>query len=76
MFLHISTKSTNTYNWKHPATIGGSPGHAAIIEHSSINVYLSAAHNLNIASENHHHFTIDSLPQMVLNGIKREQAKN
>ena len=61
---------------KHPATVWGSPGHATIIEHSSINIYLSAAHNLHINSESHHHFKIESLHSMVLNGIKGEEATN
>ena len=73
-FLHISTKSTNTYHRKHPATVSSLPGHATIIEHSAINIYLSAACNLHVTSENHHHFTIESLPLMVLSGIKIEQA--
>ena len=46
------------------------------LSHTSIKVYLSAVRNLHVTSGNHHHFTKQLTPrlQMVLNGIKREQA--
>ena len=50
-FLYINTKSTDIYHWKNPATISSSLGYATFIEHSSINVYLSAVCNLHIISE-------------------------
>ena len=44
--------------------------------HTPIKVYLSTVCNLHITSENHHHFTRQCTLhfQIVLNGIKREQA--
>ena len=50
-FLHIGTKSINAYHRKHPANVWGFPSYATIIEHLSISIYLSAAHNLHINSE-------------------------
>ena len=73
-FLHIGTKSTNAYHHRHPATVWCSPSYATNIEHSSVNVYLSAACNLHATSESHHHFKIYSLLRMVPSGIKRKQA--
>ena len=49
--LHTGTKSNNAYHHKHSATAWGSPSYGTIIEHSSINVYLSAAHHLHVTSE-------------------------
>ena len=49
--LHINTKSTNIYHRKSLATVSGSLNHATFIEHSLINIYLSAAHNLHVTSE-------------------------
>ena len=74
-FLHMGTKSTNAYHRKHPATAWGSHSYATIIEHSSINICLSAACNLHVTSENYHHFKIYSLLPMVLSGVKKTGYK-
>ena len=39
-FLHISTKSTNTYHQKHPAAVCSSPSHAQLLNtHQSTSIY-------------------------------------
>ena len=75
-YLHISTELTIACYHKHPATVWGLLSYATIIEHLSINVYLSAAQNLNVSSENHHRFKIYSLLPTVLSSVKRKQATN
>ena len=42
-FLHTSTMSTNTYLWKYPAAICGSPGHATTIPHINQSLSISCA---------------------------------
>ena len=46
------------------------------LSHTSIKVYLSAVRYLHVTSGNHHHFNRQLTPrlQLVLNGVKREQA--
>ena len=63
IFLHTNTMSTNTYLWKHPPTMCGSPGHATIITH--INQGLCISHTQSTCYQwkpSSLHHTIDSSP--------------